>query len=68
MDQATLARCVEPFFTTKPAERGTGLGLATVNGLALAAGGRLEIDSAPGKGTRVSLLLPLAEEPAGAAS
>jgi signal transduction histidine kinase len=60
MDQATLARCVEPFFTTKPAERGTGLGLATVNGIAMGAGGRLEIDSAPGQGTRVSLLLPLA--------
>ena len=62
MDAATLARCIEPFFTTKPLERGTGLGLATVNGIALGAGGRLDIQSAPGEGTRVSLLLPLAGE------
>jgi signal transduction histidine kinase len=63
MDEATLARCVEPFFTTKPAGRGTGLGLATVNGIALGAGGRLAIESSPGKGTQVSLLLPLAGDP-----
>jgi signal transduction histidine kinase len=62
MDQGTLARCVEPFFTTKPAGRGTGLGLATVNGIVTAAGGRLDIQSAPGSGTRVSLLLPMAVE------
>jgi len=65
MDAATLARCIEPFFTTKPIERGTGLGLATVNGIALGAGGRLDIQSAPGEGTRVSLLLPLADRPTG---
>ncbi len=63
MDAATLARCVEPFFTTKPEGSGTGLGLATVNGIALAAGGRLDIASSPGEGTQVSLLLPLAAKP-----
>jgi len=64
MDPATLARCREPFFTTKPAGRGTGLGLPTVSGIAEAAGGRLVIESAPGQGTRVALLLRPADDAA----
>ena len=66
MDAATLARCREPFFTTKPAGRGTGLGLSTVNGIVESRGGRMEIDSAPGLGTRVSLWFPHADAAAAA--
>ena len=62
MDAETLARAVEPFFSTKSKERGTGLGLSMVHGLAGQLGGSLKIDSAPGEGTRVQLLLPVARE------
>jgi len=54
MDEETRRRCLEPFFTTK-GERGTGLGLAMVYGAAQRHRAVLGIDSAPGKGTRVSL-------------
>jgi PAS domain S-box-containing protein len=54
MDEATRRRCVEPFFTTK-GERGTGLGLAMVQGAAQRHKAELDIDSAPGEGTRVRL-------------
>jgi signal transduction histidine kinase len=66
MDEATLARAAEPFFTTKGAGKGTGLGLSMVHGLAAQSGGSLRIDSRPGEGTRVGLLLP-ATAPADAA-
>jgi len=52
-----LAQATRPFFSTK-GERGTGLGLAMVDVFAQEVGGRLEIDSAPGEGTTVRLLLP----------
>ncbi len=55
-----LARAFEPFFTTKAAGTGSGLGLTQVNGLCTQAGGRASIDSAPGKGTCVSLHFPSA--------
>jgi len=58
MDAATLRRATEPFFTTKPEGRGTGLGLATVRAMVEASGGQVLIDSAPGRGTAVTLLLP----------
>lgn len=58
MDAATLARATEPFFTTKPKEEGTGLGLAMAIGFAEQSGGTLAIESSPGKGTRVRLWLP----------
>ncbi len=61
MDPATLARVTEPFFTTKPAGKGTGLGLAMARGFAEQSGGALAIDSAPGRGTTVALWLPQAE-------
>ncbi|HJV41424.1 MAG TPA: PAS domain-containing protein [Caulobacter sp.] len=61
MDATTIARAVEPFFTTKPPGEGTGLGLSQVYGFARQSGGSVEIESAPGKGSTVSLLLPVAE-------
>jgi PAS domain S-box-containing protein len=54
MDEVTRRRCLEPFFTTK-GERGTGMGLAMVYGMAERHNGRLEIDSAPGAGTTMRL-------------
>jgi PAS domain S-box-containing protein len=54
MDEETRRRCLEPFFTTK-GERGTGLGLAMVQGAAQHHKAKLGIDSAPGEGTRVRL-------------
>lgn len=51
-------RATEPFFTTKGVGKGTGLGLAMASGFVRQSGGRLEIDSAPGKGTRVRMMFP----------
>lgn len=62
MDQATLARAIEPFFSTKSAGHGTGLGLSMVHGLANQLGGALDIASAPGEGTSVTLWLPVAKQ------
>ncbi|HVS75726.1 MAG TPA: response regulator [Steroidobacteraceae bacterium] len=59
MDEETRRRCLEPFFTTK-GERGTGMGLAMVYGMARRHGAGLEIDSAPGKGTTVRIVFPAA--------
>jgi two-component system NtrC family sensor kinase len=58
MSPETLARVYEPFFTTKEVGKGTGLGLSQVYGFAQQSGGAVAIASAPGRGTRVSLLLP----------
>jgi CheY-like chemotaxis protein len=58
MEEATLARAVEPFFSTKGVGRGTGLGLSMVHGLAKQLGGALSIHSKPGLGTTIELLLP----------
>jgi len=58
MDPETLARCFEPFFTTRPAGQGTGLGLAVARSLVEAAGGHLEAESAPGRGSAFRLRLP----------
>ena len=58
MDEQTLARAVEPFFTTKGQGEGTGLGLSMVHGLAAQSGGTLRIKSAVGKGTTAELWLP----------
>jgi signal transduction histidine kinase len=58
MDEETRRRCLEPFFTTK-GERGTGLGLAMVFGMAQRHGATLEIDSRPGAGTTMRLLFPI---------
>src|SRR5205085_295669 len=61
MDRDTLARAAEPFFTTKGPGKGTGLGLSMVHGMVAQSGGALRLDSAPGKGTRVEIWLPVAK-------
>jgi PAS domain S-box-containing protein len=61
MDAATIARAVEPFFTTKPPGEGTGLGLSQVYGFARQSGGSVLIESKPGQGATVALLLPVSE-------
>lgn len=68
MDPATLARAVEPFFTTKGVGRGTGLGLSSVHGMAVQSGGAFRLESAPGQGTTAILWLPAAEGEAEAAA
>jgi CheY-like chemotaxis protein/two-component sensor histidine kinase len=62
MDEATLARAIEPFFSTKGVGKGTGLGLSMVHGLAAQLGGALAISSKPGLGTAVDLWLPVSSE------
>jgi CheY-like chemotaxis protein len=59
MDEATLSRAVEPFFSTKGIGKGTGLGLSMVHGLASQLDGGMEITSRPGDGTTVELWLPV---------
>jgi PAS domain S-box-containing protein len=69
MDEATLARVTEPFFTTKGVGKGTGLGLAMADGLCAQSGGKLAIRSRLYQGTTVELWLPIApKEPARASS
>lgn len=60
MDAATLARAVEPFFSTKEVGRGTGLGLSMVHGLTAQLGGAFILSSVVGEGTRADLYLPVA--------
>jgi signal transduction histidine kinase len=61
MSPGTLARVFEPFFTTKSPGKGVGLGLAQIWGFAKQSGGSASIDSAPGRGTTLTLWLPRAE-------
>lgn len=60
MDEATLSRALEPFFTTKGVGKGTGLGLSMVHGLTAQSGGAMDIASQSGQGTKVILWLPRA--------
>ena len=62
MDEDTVARAMEPFFTTKGVGKGTGLGLSMVHGLAAQSGGKLDIRSRPGEGTEVELWMPVVTE------
>lgn len=62
MEPATVARMFEPFFTTRRYPEYSGLGLATVKGIVDSAGGRTQVNSTPGEGTTVQVLLPLAAE------
>jgi CheY-like chemotaxis protein len=64
MDRQTLARAIEPFFSTKGVGKGTGLGLSMVHGLAAQLGGVLNIRSRPGEGTTAEIWLPEAPEAA----
>ena len=66
MDEATLARAIEPFYSTKERGKGTGLGLSMVHGLAAQLGGTFTMTSAPGKGTRADFYLPAATTATGA--
>lgn len=62
MDEATLAKATEPFFTTKGVGKGTGLGLSMVHGVAEQTGGRLVLKSKKGEGTTAELWIPVATE------
>jgi signal transduction histidine kinase len=63
MAEDVRARAIEPFFTTKPTGQGTGLGLSQVYAVARESGGSLTIDSEPGRGTTVRMLLPAGAPP-----
>jgi signal transduction histidine kinase/ActR/RegA family two-component response regulator len=62
MDSTTLARAIEPFFSTKEMGRGTGLGLSMVHGLTAQLGGAFILGSEPGRGTRADLYLPVTHD------
>jgi PAS domain S-box-containing protein len=62
MSETTLAKAMEPFFTTKGIGKGTGLGLSMVHGLTAQSGGAMHISSQVGKGTVVTLWLPRARQ------
>ncbi len=63
MDEATAKRAFEPFFSTKSSSQGAGMGLSQVYGFCQQAGGTARLDSTPGLGTTVTLLLPASPDP-----
>jgi CheY-like chemotaxis protein len=68
MDDETLKRAIEPFFSTKEVGKGTGLGLSMIHGLALQLKGALRLFSERGRGTRAELWLPIADRQAARAA
>jgi two-component system cell cycle sensor histidine kinase/response regulator CckA len=63
MSKETLSRIFEPFFTSKAPGKGTGLGLSMVYSVAKQCGGTVEVESAPGRGSLFTILLPLTDKP-----
>ncbi len=63
IDEATRSHLFEPFFTTKDAGKGTGLGLSVVHGIVEQHGGRVEVESVPGEGSRFRVILPVMPAP-----
>jgi two-component system cell cycle sensor histidine kinase/response regulator CckA len=68
MSREVASRALEPFFTTKESTGASGLGLSTVYGIVTQSGGFLRIESAPGRGTIVHVLLPAADDPSARAA
>ena len=63
MDKETIEQIFEPFFTTKEVGQGTGLGLSVSYGIIDRHGGRIEVESEPGRGAEFTVVLPVISSP-----